>query len=73
MEVTEKKPPCNLKANRTKPSSSKKLQKIVQRRQEKVAEWRQKREREALNTQSSKESCEDSIVTPSAESVDECV
>ena len=67
--VTEKKEPHNPKANRTKSSSTKKLQKIIQRRQERVAEWHQKKERETLNTQSSKESCEDSVATPSAESV----
>ncbi|XP_065910371.1 E3 ubiquitin-protein ligase TTC3-like isoform X2 [Dysidea avara] len=66
--VTEKKEPHNPKANRTKSNSTKKLQKIIQRRQERVAEWHQKKEREALNTQSSKESCEDSVATPSAES-----
>ena len=71
--MTERKEPHNPKVNRTKPSSTKKLQRIIQRRQEKVAEWHQRKEKEALISQSSKESYEDSIVTPSAENVDECM
>ena len=72
LEVAEKKEAHNPKANHIKPSNSKELQKIIQRWQEKVAEWHQK-EREALNTQSLKESCEDSVATPSVKSVDECM
>ena len=69
METSIKKEPRPSKINRTKPSSSKKLARIIQRRQEKVAEWRLKKERETMATQLSHDS---SITTQtSVESVNE--
>ena len=62
----ENRPP---KINRTKPSSSKKLARITQRRQEKMAEWHLKKEREVMATQSSHDG---SVTTQtSVESVNE--
>ena len=58
-----------LKINRTKPSSSKKLERIKERRSEKIAEWRLRKEQETMATQSSHD---ESIATqPSPESMDE--
>ena len=70
METPVKKDACPSKLNRTKPSSSKKLARISQRHQEKVAEWHLRKEQEKIATQSS---YEDSVTTQtSVESVNEC-
>ena len=70
METPVKKDALLSKLNCTKPNSSKKLARISQRHQEKVAEWRLRREQEEIATQSS---YEDSVTTQtSVESVNEC-
>ena len=70
METAIKKDVHPSKLNRTKPSSSKKLARIIQRHQEKVAKRHLKEEQEKIATQSS---YEDSVTTQtSAKNTNEC-